>query len=123
MKEQFKITFSYLRDLCLIQSCPSPTITPQRYTKSSRANVLDLRISCFFSFISVLKIQQYCRKNILAKTRRIEVNCATRVRKIVQILRAKLGCNQCILFFARYVSRICSIYVSLFCTKGTSISH
>ena len=92
--------------------------------KSSRANLPELRIS--FSFFLCLYIENATKLrkiDTLAKTGKIEGNCATRVRKNVQFLEASLMYKLCILFFACYVSRICSVYVSLFRTQGNSISH
>ena len=59
----------------------------------------------------------------LAKRGEIEGKCATDVRKSVQGLTANLKYKLCILIFALYVWRMCSIYVSLFHDQSNSISH
>ena len=53
----------------------------------------------------------------------MEGKSATRVRKSVLILAAKYKYKFYNLLLARLVSRICSIYVSIFSTKCSSISH
>ena len=59
----------------------------------------------------------------LAETGKMERKLATRVRKSVLILAAKYKYKLSNLFSARLVSRICSIYVSIFRTQCSSISH
>ena len=53
----------------------------------------------------------------------MEGNIVSRVRKSVLILAAKYKYKLNKLFFARVVSRIRSIYVSIFRTQFSSISH
>ena len=60
---------------------------------------------------------------ILAETGKMEGKLATLVRKSVLILAAKYKYKLYNLFLARLVSRICSIYVSIFRTQCNSISH
>ena len=53
----------------------------------------------------------------------MEGKLESRVRKSVLILAAKYKYKPYNLFFARIVTRICTIYVSIFRTQCTSISH
>ena len=60
---------------------------------------------------------------ILAETGKMEGKLESRVRKSVLILAMNNKYKLYNLFFARFVSRIRSIYVSIFRTQCSSISH
>ena len=59
----------------------------------------------------------------LAETGKMEGNIESRVRKSVLILAAKYKYKLTNLIFGRVVSRIRSIFVSIFRTQCSSISH
>ena len=92
--------------------------------KSSRADMPDACVSCSFYYVTNIENGTILRKiDTLAETCKMEGKLATRVRKSVLILAAKYNYKVYNLFFARLVSRICSIYVWIFCTHCSSISH
>ena len=103
------------------------TIALQRrgIPKSSRADMPGACISCSFLLCYYIESGLILRKiATLAETDKMEGNIVSRVRKSVLILAAKYykyKLNN--LFFARVVSRIRSIYVSIFRTQCSSILH
>ena len=82
--------------------------------------VYRVRFSDFKYIINATKLRKIAT---LAETGNIEEKLATRVRKSVLILAANYKYKLRILFFAHFVSRICSIHVSPFCTQRKSILH
>ena len=95
-------------------------ITPQRYTQIVTGKSPDLRVCCWFFLCYYIENATILRKtDTFSNTRKIERNGATRVCKSFQTITANFRFKQCILFSARYVSRICSIYVSFFARKVT----
>ena len=97
-------------------------ITPQRYTQVVTGNFAR---SDYLLFVFPLLIHWQCnhfaKKRYFRETGKIEGNCVTRVRKRVQFSTANWKYELCILYFARYVSRICLIFMTLFRKQGVSI--
>ena len=90
-------------------------IAPQRYNQVVTGKYArSVHLLFVFPMLIHWKCNNIEQKYTLAKTGKIDRNCAARSGKSVQILTANLKYKLCILFFARYVSRICSIYVSFF---------
>ena len=83
--------------------------------KSSRADMPDVCISCSFLLCKYIENGTILRKiATFEETGKMEGNIVSRVRKSVLILAAECQYKLNNLFFARVVSRIRSIYVSIF---------
>ena len=92
-------------------------VYPNRHGQKCPMRVSRVR----FYYVNTLTILR--KIAILAETGKMEGKLATLVRKSVLILAAKYKYKLYNLFFARLVSRICSIYVSIFRTQCNTISH
>ena len=84
----------------------------------------DASISCSFLLCQKIESGIILRKiATLAETGKMEGNIVSRVRNCVRILAAKYQYKLNYLFFARVVSRIRSIFVSIFRSQFSSILH
>ena len=112
-------TFFELKILALsiIVDNPSNFITTQRYTQIVTGRYARCVYLVFVFTMIIHKIAT------LAEIGKMEGNIVSRVRKSVPILAAKYKYKHYNLFFARLVSRICFIYVLVFRTQCSSISH